>query len=110
MKLLFDQNLSPRLVEKLSDVYPDSNHVSLVGLERSLDEAVWAYAKAGGYTIVTQDADFQELGQARGHPPKVIWLRIGNSTTRQMEALLRNRHAAVLELHANPDIGTLELV
>ena len=109
MRLLFDQNLSPKLVGRLSDLYPDSTHVSFMGLDRSLDEAVWVYAREGGYTIVTKDADFDELRQARGHPPRVVWLQIGNSTTQRIETLLRDRHAAVLELHANPDTGTLRL-
>ena len=110
MKLLFDQNLSPRLAENLSDLYPNSRHVSLAHLNRASDSAVWAYALENGYAIVTKDADFDELGHLRGHPPKVVWLRIGNSTTRQIEALLRDRHPAILELHARPDAGTLEIV
>ena len=109
MRLLFDQNLSPKLVGRLSDLYPDSTHVSLMGLGRSLDEAAWVYAREGGYTTLTKDADFDELCQSRGHPPRVIWLQIGNSNTQQIETLLRDRHAAILELHANPDTGTLEL-
>lgn len=110
VELLFDQNLSPRLVERLSDLYPDSEHVSSARLDRALDEAVWEHALENGYTIVTKDADFDELGHFHGHPPRVVWLRIGNSTTQQIETLLRDRHAAILELHANPDAGTLELV
>ena len=61
---MFDQNLSPRLVEKLSDLYPNSDHVFSTGLDRSLDEAVWVHAWESGYTIVTKDADFDELGLA----------------------------------------------
>lgn len=73
MKLLFDQNLSPRLVDLLSDLYPNSAHVSLVELDRALDVALWNYASENGYTIVTKDADFDELSQARGYPPKIVW-------------------------------------
>jgi hypothetical protein len=32
MKLLFDENLSFRLVTALADIYPDSSHVREVGL------------------------------------------------------------------------------
>ena len=38
--MLFDQNLSPRLVGLLSDSYPNSVHVSPIGLDHALDEAV----------------------------------------------------------------------
>ncbi len=45
MKLLFDQNLSPRLVARLADCYPGSAHVSEVGLDRALDVEVWEFAR-----------------------------------------------------------------
>lgn len=60
MRLLFDQNLSPRLVDLLSDTHPGSVHVLSVGLDRALDDAVWAYAKQHGFIIVTKDTDFHE--------------------------------------------------
>ena len=40
MKLLFDHNLSPRLVARVSDLYPNSNHVYLIGLDQASDEVV----------------------------------------------------------------------
>ena len=39
MKLLFDENISPRLVAGLSDVFPGSVHVRDVGLARATDAA-----------------------------------------------------------------------
>lgn len=110
MKLLFDQNLSPKLTEMLSDVYPGSGHVSLVGLDRASDEEVWTYARDNGYAIVTKDADFDELSQTRGFPPKVIWLQLGNCTTREIEAVLRSRRQAVEALHYDPDASVLTLL
>ena len=44
MKLLFDHDLSPRLVRRLADLYPNASHVALVGLDRATDLAVWTYA------------------------------------------------------------------
>ena len=41
MRLLFDQNISPRLEKRLSDVFPDSVHVYNIGLDRELDKVVW---------------------------------------------------------------------
>ena len=72
MKLLFDQNLSPRLVTRLADLFPDSDHVFMLGLDRSDETAVWDYARAQGFLLVTKDADFSELSTLRGFPPKVI--------------------------------------
>lgn len=55
MKLLFDHNLSPRLVGRLADLYPDTTHVSLVGLDRASDIAVWDHARTSGSITVTYD-------------------------------------------------------
>ena len=91
MKLLFDENLSRRLVRALETVYPGSAHVIDVGLERADDEAVWRHALDHGFTIVSKDADFAERSLAEGPPPKVVWIRRGNCATNEIEALLRDR-------------------
>ena len=95
MKLLFDENLSFKLCRQLSDLFPDSSQVRLIGLERADDRAIWDYGKANGYVLVTLDADFVDLASLLGPPPKVIRLRCGNQTTTAIEALLRG-HAALI--------------
>jgi predicted nuclease of predicted toxin-antitoxin system len=60
VKLLFDQNLSHKLVNRLADMFPDSAHVREVGLKEADDHAVWEYAKANGQTIVSKDSDFHQ--------------------------------------------------
>ncbi|NKE69545.1 DUF5615 family PIN-like protein [Candidatus Manganitrophus noduliformans] len=96
MKLLFDQNLSPRLVKALIDLYPDSVHVRDVGLHNVLDEVVWEYAARHGLSIVSKDADFHQRSFLFGSPPKVIWVRRGNCSTSDIEAILRAHHADLL--------------
>ncbi len=110
MKLLLGQNLSPRLVARLADLFPDSQHVSDLGLERASDRAVWDYARDHGYLIVTRDSDFSELSVLRGSPPKVLWVRIGNCTTGQIEALLRAHHAAIAAFGDDATAGVLMLL
>ena len=110
MRLLFDQNLSPRLVAQLADLYPDSTHVSFVGLDRAADEKVWTYAHDNAYIIVTKDADFSEFGVVHGFPPKVIWLRLGNCTTRRIEMMLRLQYEAIRALNEDQNIGILTLL
>jgi predicted nuclease of predicted toxin-antitoxin system len=109
MKLLFDQNISCGLVSRLTDICPEASHVSLVGLDRASDDQVWDYARANGYAIVTKDSDFNERSVLRGTPPKVIWLRLGNCTTGQVEASLREHQAEVRAFIADPTLGVLEL-
>ena len=109
MRLLFDNNLSPRLVSNIADAFPDASHVALVGLERSADEDVWEYARAGGYIIVTKDADFNDLSALRGVPPKVVWLRVGNCPTTRIATLLRLHRSAIVAFASDPTGGILVL-
>jgi predicted nuclease of predicted toxin-antitoxin system len=60
LKLLFDQNLSRKLSSRLSDIYPGSQHVVELGLEKADDEDIWIFAGQHGLAIVSKDADFQQ--------------------------------------------------
>lgn len=110
MKLLLDQNLSPRLIQQLADLYPGSVHVSAVGLDHASDKDVWQYAQQNQLTIVSKDADFNELSLVWGTPPKVIWIRRGNCSTRMIEALLRNHYDTIQALADDGEIGTLAII
>ncbi len=90
MKLLFDENLSPRLVTAVADTFPGSRHVEDCGLLSEGDAEVWRYARTNGFAIVTKDSDFAELSRLQGSPPRVIWLRVGNCTTSRAELVLVN--------------------
>ena len=107
MRLLFDQNLSPRLIARLADLFPGSAHVSDVGLDRATDSVVWEFARIQGLAIVTKDADFGELGVVRGFPPKVVWIRVGNCTTQRLEQLLRENKDAIAYLSEDATAGVL---
>jgi predicted nuclease of predicted toxin-antitoxin system len=102
MKLLFDQNLSFKLCKSIADLFPESNHVGLSGLSQAGDQDIWAYAKAHGFAIVSQDVDFAEMAALLGTPPKVIWLRGGNQSTAAISTLLR-RHAELIVTFGNDD-------
>lgn len=95
MKLLFDENLSPRLVQSLKDIYPESEHVNDLGLGNAEDSAVWNYAKGHGFAIVSKDSDFAERSVLEAEPPKIIWIRLGNCSTDEVEAVLRSEHILV---------------
>ena len=71
MRLLFDQNLAPRLVRLLADLYSDSLHVRDVGLASADDVVVWDYAKQNALTIVSKDGDFSSAKlPVRLSPPR----------------------------------------
>ncbi|PYN56525.1 MAG: hypothetical protein DMD92_15630 [Candidatus Rokuibacteriota bacterium] len=98
MRLLLDQNLSPRLLSAIRDLYPDSMHVREVGLEAADDQTVWQYAGQHRFVIVSKDADFHERSFVLGHPPKVVWIRRGNCSTDEIATLLSDHHADLLAL------------
>jgi predicted nuclease of predicted toxin-antitoxin system len=76
----------------LQEAFPGTSHVALEKLETVDDDRIWEFAKVGGLVITTKDEDFQVLSFARGHPPKVVWLKSGNGPTEQvLEILLRAR-------------------
>jgi predicted nuclease of predicted toxin-antitoxin system len=86
VKLLLDENLSPRPIDLTSDLYPGSAHVHQCGLGSANDAAVWEHAKANGFTIVSKDSDFEVRSVLLGSPPKIVWVRAGNL---EVEHLLR---------------------
>ena len=109
MKLLFDQNLSHRLVAALQQEYPGSQHVRNVGLKDAADIAIWMYAAQHEFVIVTKDADFHQRSFLFGHPPKVVWIRAGNCSTAMIEALLRHRNQDVRTFSADQESAFLVL-
>jgi predicted nuclease of predicted toxin-antitoxin system len=109
LKLLLDQNLSHRLLPALDKLFPGSTHTSREGLARADDHAIWDFAKRGDYVLVTQDADFYERVLLLGPPPKVIWLRCGNTSTAHVEQLLIQQQAAIQTLGDDPATGCLEI-
>lgn len=89
MKLLLEENLSPRPIDLTSDLYPGSAHVHQCGLGSASDAAVWEHTKANGFTIVSKDSDCEVRSVLLGSPPKIVWVRAGNCTTEEVEHLLR---------------------
>ena len=109
MKLLFDQNLSPRLPALLADIYPDSKHVIPLQLDEAEDLEIWNYAKENEFVIVSKDADFQVRSQLYGAPPKVIWIRLGNCSRAAVAKLLRSYSALIHTFALEPTQAILLL-
>src|SRR2546427_6668583 len=105
MSLLFDQNLSRRLVGLLAAEYPGSEQVEGAGLLGADDLTVWNYAAGRGLMVVSKDSDFRHLALLHGPPPKVIRLRVGNGPTSVVTALLRARAADVQAFAADPTLA-----
>jgi predicted nuclease of predicted toxin-antitoxin system len=88
MKLLFDQNISFRITKLISDKFPEAKHISELGLADSTDMEIWEFSKSNSFTIVTFDSDYYDLSIIKGCPPKIIWLRIGNTSTARIAEVI----------------------
>lgn len=103
MKLLFDANLSPKLVGRLAELFPESAHVFDAGFGGpTSDETIREYARANGFTIVTTDSDFLDLASSRGAPPSLVRLENCNYRTARVEELLRRHAIRIAELERAP--------
>jgi predicted nuclease of predicted toxin-antitoxin system len=109
VKLLLDENLSPRLIPGLLSLFEDLTHVRDIGLQRSDDAAIWEWAKWNGYTIVTTDSDFVSLNQRLGWPPKVIHIERCDYPFRVIQEVLRTNAVRISELDKDKAMGLLNL-
>src|SRR4051794_31353965 len=102
MKLLLDQNLSRKIVPHIQSDHPGSCHLTSVLQPSADDVSIWQYAKEHGFAIVTKDDDFERRSVLHGHPPKIIWIRLGNCATADVVALLQ-RSSAVIKSFLNDE-------
>jgi predicted nuclease of predicted toxin-antitoxin system len=109
VKLIFDENLSPRLPYLLANEYPGSIHVRGAGLLSVADRQIWSYASANGFAIVSKDTDFRERSFVEGAPPKVIWLDVGNAGTAAIAYLLQRELTRVLAFDVDAETALLML-
>lgn len=108
-KLLFDENLSPRLTRLLADAFPGNMHVDDVGLHGCADDDVWHYAGKHNFVLVSKDNDFRQLSFLCGAPPKVTWLHIGNGPTSAVVELLAKHVTDMNNFAQDPDTALLTL-
>ena len=106
MKLLLDENLSDRIINKIIDLYPDSQHVKTLGLLNTDDAIIWEFAKFNSFVIVSKDSDFDQRSLLYGHPPKFIYLRIGNNPTSKIVEILRDNFLTIIEFN-NSEIESM---
>ena len=80
--LLLDENISHRVIKHLEATFPGSKHIIDFLSYGSPDESIWVTALENKLTIVSFDADYQDMLILRGFPPKVIWFRFGNCSNK----------------------------
>jgi len=110
MRLLFDQNISHRILQYLPDNFANSTSVKEERLINAPDRDVWEFARKHDYTIVTQDSDFNDLNSLLGFPPKVIWIRTGNLKTKRIVEVLVEYFSEIENFLINANFGCFEIV
>jgi predicted nuclease of predicted toxin-antitoxin system len=109
MKLLFDQNISYRILKNLPEIYSGSSHIKAEGLINAPDFAIWEYAKLHQFMIVTQDSDFNDIYLIKGFPPKILWFQTGNLRTNDLALILKNQQNEIISFYNNDELGCLEI-
>ncbi|MGB7985257.1 MAG: DUF5615 family PIN-like protein [Terracidiphilus sp.] len=107
--MLVDENLPPRLVRDLADLFPDSVHVNSVGFGRTADELIWEYAQVNGFVFLTKDKDFASLSLTRGAPPKVILLQTGNCSVDEVLTVVRRNAIRLVDFDGDAQRALLIL-
>lgn len=110
MRFLFDQNISHRILPLLPESLADSTSVKNEGLINASDKIIWEYAKENDYVIVTQDSDFNDLSSLYGFPPKIIWIRTGNLSTRQIIQILIDYFSEIEKFLSDDRYGCFEIM
>ncbi|NBL65294.1 hypothetical protein GV828_08810 [Flavobacterium sp. NST-5] len=105
MKLLFDQNIPFRILSKINSEFAEAQQGRNLGIENFSDVEIWKFAKVNNYTIVTFDADFFDLANLKRHPPKIIWLRLGNSKTDYLAEVLNSKSSIIKEFIASKEFA-----
>ncbi|MEP7322398.1 MAG: DUF5615 family PIN-like protein [Saprospiraceae bacterium] len=110
MKFLLDENISYRIISKITLQIPNCLHVERSGLILpTSDLLIWEFAKKNNYVIITFDEDFEDLSNLNGFPPKVILLRFGNSQTQYLANTLLNKLNDIESWFKANDTGVLEI-
>lgn len=109
MALLFDQNISFRLIKEIIPRFPESKQLREAGLEGKHDREIWKWAKPKGYCIVTFDSDFVDLSLLFGFPPKVIWLRLGNSSTDRIAKIIISKKEEIEDFFKKRSGGNFKI-
>ncbi|HEY3236731.1 MAG TPA: DUF5615 family PIN-like protein [Polyangiaceae bacterium] len=109
MKLLFDENVSHRLVGALATTYPGSAHLRNIGLLGANDSTVWDHAREHGFVIVSKDNGFRQRSFVQGAPPKIIWLEVGNAGTDAILKLIQDNEARIMAFDRDVEASLLML-
>ncbi|MEX1117300.1 MAG: DUF5615 family PIN-like protein [Terrimicrobiaceae bacterium] len=108
MRLLIDMNLSPEWVESLKESGLDAIQWARLGRANAPDHEIFAYARANGLAILTQDLDFSQiLFETAASGPSTILLHLGD----ELHPGIRQRVAGIiLQCRSEIESGALLVI
>lgn len=110
MKVLIDQNISQRILPLLAHQFDILNHVRQLGLTDADDYEIFMFARDNGYqAVITADEDFIKLINQFSQPPKIVWIRAGNCSTRVLSELLTDKVQMIREFIVGDDFDIYEI-
>ena len=110
MKLLLDENLSWRMIKKLSPFFEEIIHSSDIKiLQPPNDISIWNYAKKNGFTIISKDDDFEKIVLLRKAPPKLIYLKTYNLDTKKLVELIIDSKKKIIEFENSNENDIMEI-
>ena len=83
-RFLIDEQLPPALAARLAELGHDAEHILKIGLGGATDGEIWAACIRRHAVLITKDEDFAALARRPGAACPVIWLRLGNTTSRAL--------------------------
>jgi len=111
MKLLLDENLSWRMVKKLSPYFSEVVHVSSLKINQpATDISIWNFAKENGFTIVSKDDDFEKIVLVKKAPPKLIFLKTNNIDTNKLVSILLEHKQKITEFIQSEENDIFEIL
>lgn len=110
MKLLLDENLSWRMIKKLTLHFSEVVHASELKISQPADDiSIWNYAKKNGFTIISKDDDFEKIVLLRKAPPKLIYLKTYNLNTKKLVSLILKNKDRINEFVTSEENDIFEI-
>jgi predicted nuclease of predicted toxin-antitoxin system len=96
VRFLIDAQLPPLLARYLSESGHQAEHVADLKLSSAPDRDIWNYALANGAVLITKDEDFITMRALNAKGPAIVWVRLGNTTRRELLARISSTLPAIL--------------
>lgn len=94
-----DAQLSPALAPWITKEFGvEAVSTRYLGLVRASDGVIFEAARKANAVVLTKDADFVVLLRRFGPPPRLLWVRSGNTSNERMRAILNATFRDALQL------------